>query len=207
MPAISHRLYAVAAAAALAAGFAHAQPVANQPLYAAGDRWEYKGKIEPDGTPNDSVRTITAVRPDQVLLIRQESGRVVEYDNAMNFMPGGDKNTARVLVRYPLKVGDEWQMTRRIPNSGSVESVKGKVVAYESITVPAGTFHCYRVEATTALRNGEYREDRGWTRWYCPAIKSYAKERIDTTIHSPGKPDASGTKVLTSELVSFTPGR
>jgi hypothetical protein len=186
---------------------AHAQPVADKPKYAVGDRWEYKGRMMPDDTPNDATRTVVEIARSDLLKIRQETGKVVEYDGAMNFMPGGEKDYARVLVRYPLKVGDEWQMTRKFPNPGTVETVKGKVVAYEPVTVPAGTFQCYRIEATTALTNGDYKENRGWTRWYCPEIKWYAKERIDTTIVSPGKPQSSGTKVLAAELVKFTPAK
>lgn len=197
----------IAAVIAFAAGHTQAQPVAEKPKIVVGDSWDYKGKIMPDGTPNDSTRTVVEIDRNDVLKIRQQTGTVTEYDGAMNWMPGGQKDTARVLVRYPLKVGDEWQLTRKFPNSTAVEDIKGKVVAYEPLTVPAGTFQCYRVEATTVLTSGPHKETRVWKRWYCPEVKSYAKESIDTTIVSPGKPSASGTKVLTSELVKFTPGK
>ncbi len=196
---------AMAVACLLVVGMAQAQPVAEKPKFALGDRWEFKGRIEPDGKPNDAVRTIVEFAASNLLKVRQQDGRVTEYDAAMNFMPGG--SNPRLLVRYPLKVGDEWELNRQIDARGTVETGKAKVVAYESIRVPAGTFQCYRVEAVTNLSNGPYREDRIWKRWYCPDVKFIARESIDTTIVNPSNPAAGGHKVLTSELVSFTPGK
>ncbi len=138
--------------------------------------------------------------------VRQQYGRVADYDGAMNFMPGG--SNPRILTRYPMKVGDEWDISRRIEGTGMVETGKVKVAAYEPIRVPAGTFQCYRVEAVTNLSQGAaYKEDRIWKRWYCPEVKYFARESIDTTIVNPASPAASGHKTLTSELVSFTPGK
>ncbi len=45
-----------------------------------------------------------------------------------------------VLI-YPLEVGKEWIFARNDPNYGTK-----KIVAFEEITVPAGTFHAYKTQ-------------------------------------------------------------
>jgi hypothetical protein len=185
---------------------AAAQPVAPKPAINVGDAWEFKGLLEPDGKPNDWTRTVVEVAPNDVLKIRQQDDRVVDYDGALNFMPEGRADYARVLVKYPLKVGDEWEMSRKFPNPQTEEAGKAKVVAFETITVPAGTFQCYRIEAEAWTTNRSARERRSWKRWYCPDVKWIAKELLETTVYGTATRTTS-TSASTSELVKFTPGK
>jgi hypothetical protein len=80
---------------------ATAQPVAQKPAINVGDAWEFKGVSEPDGKPDDWTRTIVEVAPNDVLKVRQQNNIVVDYDGALNFMPEGRADYARVLVKYP----------------------------------------------------------------------------------------------------------
>ncbi len=184
---------------------ADAQPVAQRPAVGAGDAWEFKGTSMPGDKPSDWSRTVIEAAPD-VVKARSESGTLIEYDGMLNFMPQGRADFARILVKYPLKVGDEWEFSRKFPNPGTLETGKAKVVAYEAISVPAGTFQCYRIEAGASLVNKSYRENRTWKRWYCPDVKWIAKEIMETTIAGSFS-RANETTVLTSELVKFTPGK
>jgi hypothetical protein len=184
---------------------ASAQPTAEKPKVAIGDKWEFTNKTA-DGKTTAVSREVVEMPSADVIRIRLETGNVIDLDSSLNFMQDGRVEFTRVLQRFPMKVGDEWAFTRKFPNPSQVETGKGKVVAYESITVPAGTFQCFRVEAEASLVNKTYyRADRKWTRWYCPEVNGTAKQVLDEKIQSGGP--GSGTMVETSELVRFTPGK
>jgi hypothetical protein len=81
------------------------------------------------------------------------------------------------------------------------------VRGYETITVPAGTFSCYRVEASRTYVNRTYTSNmHRSTRWYCPEVKWIAKEIVETTTRSTSNPASNGTTTDASELVRFTAG-
>ncbi len=68
------------------------------------------------------------------------------------------------LSQFPLRVGNKWSQVLNIKTSaGAVNSVRvtGSVVAYESITVPAGTFMAFK---TIVSVNGQ----RFRTSWWAP---------------------------------------
>ncbi len=183
---------------------AQAQTVAEKPKFNVGDKWQFRQSTA-DGKTTTWSREIVEIPSEQQLRVRLGSGKVDEYDGAMNFMPEGNPERARVLAKYPLRVGDAWSFSRKFPNPGTSEEGNAKVVALESLTVPAGTFQCYRIEAESSLTNKAYKENRSWVRWYCPAVKWIAKEVLDT--RTTGR-DAQNSAVLeTSELLEFTPGR
>ena len=191
--------------AALAAATAGAQPVANRPAFGVGDSWEFTQKAA-DGATTTWTRQVVEVPSADRLRVRLQDNTVVDYDGAFNFVPQGNPEYARILVKYPLKVGDEWPMGRKFANPGIAETGKAKVVAYESITVPAGTFQCYRIEAEASQASREAKENRTWKRWYCPEVKWFAKEVLETqTFGTRGR--VGGTVSQTSELVKFTPGK
>ena len=187
-------------------GTASGQPVADQPAYKIGDKWTYKQVETASGKTQDWSRQIAEVGPGNRLLVRLEDGRTQEYDNAMNWAPTGPE-TARVLLKFPLKVGSSWSYTATPnPTSNARENGEAKVVAYESITVPGGTFDCYRIDAQSTVSVRAYNAHRQWSRWYCPAIKWIAKEQLEANIFDPGK--GGGTKtVTTSELTAFNPAQ
>ena len=81
------------------------------------------------------------------------------------------------------------------------------MVAQEQITVPAGSYQCYRIDAESTLVQRTYYERRFWKRWYCPVVMWFAKEVLETITFDRLNPAANGTVVETSELVRFTPGK
>jgi len=182
-----------------------AQPVAQKPAIKVGDSWEFRRTADPEGKSTEWTRTIVELAPNDVVKVRMGDGKVSEYDSALNFMPDGLADHARILVKYPLKVGEEWEMSRKFPNPGIAEIGKARVVAFETITVPAGTFQCYRVEAEASLVSRTAKEDRSWKRWYCPDIRWIAKEVLETRTHGT-RSRLGSASVETSELVKFTPG-
>ena len=185
---------------------AQSQPAAERPKFDVGDKWKFSD-VAADGKKGSWSREIVEIPAAGQLRVRLGNGNIADYDGAMNVMPESKPERARALAKYPLQLGSEWAVARKFPNPGTDERGSAKVVAFETITVPAGAFQCYRVEAQTSLTNKTYNETRSWVRWYCPAVKWIAKEIVETRTFNPANPAATGTTVQTSELVKFTPGK
>jgi len=187
---------------------AFGQPIAEKPDWKVGDHWEYQQttKIGNQAPISTKVsRKIEAFLPDDGIQVRTGSGKLEEYNSAMNLMPDGSADSARIYALYPLKVGAEWHYATRFSARDGTENGSVKTAAYESITVSAGTFDCYRIDGDSNYNEKNYREHRVWSRWYCPELKWIAKQHMETTsfkINTIG-----GTTVETWELVKFTPGR
>ena len=184
-----------------------AQPAADKPKIVVGDKWQFISNTEPGAKGDTWSRTVLEVPGDDRLRVQFGGGTIGDYDGNMDWMPEGNPEYRRQLVAYPLAVGKEWSVARRFPNPNTSETGKAKVAAYEQITVPAGTFQCWRIEADASLVNRTNSERRVWTRWYCPEVKWIGKEVVETTINNRGNPSANGRTVATSELVRFTPGK
>ncbi len=183
------------------------QPVAEKPDWKVGDHWEYQQTTTVGNQPPTSIalsRKIEAFLPDDGIQVRTGSRRLEQYDSAMNFMPDGSADSARIYARYPLKVGAEWHYATKFSARNGTENGSVKAVAYESITVPAGTFACYRTDGESNYNDKNYRERRVWSRWYCPEVKWIAKQRMETTAFQINT--IGGTTVETWDLVKFTPG-
>jgi hypothetical protein len=183
------------------------QPTADKPKIVVGDQWEFASTTTPPGKDDTWSRTVVEVPADDRLRVKFGVGTLADYDGNMDWMPDGNPDFRRQLVAYPLAVGKEWSVSRRFPNPSTSETGKARVAAQEQVTVPAGTFQCWRVEAEASLVNKNYSERRLWKRWYCPEVKWIAKEVVETTIFNPGNPASNGRTVQTSELVRFTAGK
>jgi hypothetical protein len=184
-----------------------AQPVGENPKFAVGDQWEFAWTMQPSGKAEAWSRTVVETPGKDRLRVKFETNAIQDYDGAMNFMPQGRTEFVRQFAVYPLTVGKEWPIARSFDNPGISESGKARVVAIEQLTVPAGIFQCFRVEAEATLVRKLYWERRFWTRWYCPDVKWIGKEILETTTFSPYNPAANGTTTETLELVRFTPGK
>ena len=88
------------------------------------------------------------------------------------------------MLSFPMKVGNTWRAiytyreTSTIFNEEETYEQKEwqdwKVVAWEEVTVPAGTFMAFRVTLTGASYSGPY----DFTYWYAPEIGFFVK--LDT---------------------------
>lgn len=184
---------------AVCARAAAADAPAARPEFKVGDRWEFRQRAA-SGAATELTREVVEVRGDGIVRMKQENGNVLDYDNALNFVTRDrGPEHARALVRYPIEVGKSWDFTRGLENPTLSERGSAKVAARETITVPAGRFECYRIEAEATISNRGVSQHRLWKRWYCPEVKWIAKEVLE---------ERSNTtqSVLTSELVRFTPG-
>jgi hypothetical protein len=183
---------------------AQVQPAAEKPKFNVGDKWEFKQSTA-DGKTTNWSREIVEIPSAEQLKVRMGNGNMTDFDGAMNFMPEGKPEYVRLLAKYPLKVGDAWSFSRKFANPLIAEEGKAKVVALESLTVPAGTFQCYRVEAEATLNSKAYRENRVWVQWYCPEVKWLGKQTLETRTTT--RESGSNATSEASELVKFTPGK
>jgi hypothetical protein len=183
-----------------------AQPIADKPDFRPGDSWEFLAKEAKRGKSTVWTRAIEAIESPERIAVKQHPGTTAYYDSALNPLLWGRSDWARLLVRYPLHVGDEWTFSINFTNPYYGEIGRGKVIAYESLQVPAGTFQCYRVEAESTYGSKYYTEYRVWIRWYCPEIKWLAKDILMTRTHNVANPAGNDETTVTSVLVKFKPG-
>jgi hypothetical protein len=182
------------------AGGASGEPNAARPEYKVGDKWVFAAVDGGDAKGSEWSREIIEVVPGG-LKARTESGTALLFDEAMNFAENAPEN-ARLLIKYPVQVGATWTFSRRTGQNGQAEERgEAKVVAKETVTVPAGAFECFRIEAKSQTSFQKYSANRVWTRWYCPDIKWIAREVLEMDEFRPGVGGMSRTK-QTSELKS-----
>jgi hypothetical protein len=198
-----NRIVLSAIAFLLTLGTSLSQPVADKPKLRVGDYWRYSRK-NIDGNSGYSTREISEILPDGQVRIRFGNGDVRLLDEALNFVPKVLSDPTSVLVKYPIRVGDEWNIDRDYGNPNEIETGRGKVVSYEKITVPAGTFECYVVFVEILYRQKLYSSRRTWKRWYCPDVKWYAKEVWETMVNNPYGP--SSVMGATLELLEYRSG-
>jgi hypothetical protein len=117
--------------------------------YKPGDRYVYRTVDRVgSGAPSLAVHVVTSVSDTEIIfnqgtMILDRLGNVIQ-------MPGGRRYTPRQDKPLEYVVGKRWStrygVTRGGQDLGSAES-DFKVAARETITVEAGDFDCYRVEA------------------------------------------------------------
>jgi hypothetical protein len=69
-----------------------------------------------------------------------------------------------------------------------------KVVAYEQIKVPAGTFWAYKIEENRVMRGTKSRRGYNATVWYSPEVKHTVKSEEENDVWN-------------QELLKFIPGK
>jgi hypothetical protein len=193
-------------AVSLVAFGAVAQPTADKPDLKVGDRWEF----------NQSVKIVPGEEKAEPwsrrVLETQPDGRtkVVVGKETLTLDATGNRIDARgpeysvATYKFPMKVGNEWSYTARAGEGGMLERHGTyKVVAYEPVTVPAGTFDCFRVEGQWELNGKTYTGRAREQYWYCPAIKFIAKSSSQFDQNWRNQPSKSETRL--SELTKFTP--
>jgi hypothetical protein len=132
-------------------------------------------------------------------------GQVFQYDASLNFIDPKGAEYTLTTFKFPMSVGNEWKYSARTGPTGQLERNGAyKVAAFEAVTVPAGTFDCFRVEGEWQT-NGRNYVGRGSDKiWYCPKINYIAKRssEFSVTIRDGGRT----TEARLSELTKFTPG-
>ena len=172
--------------------------VIKEPLVLTiGDTFEYKGYRSMDDAKEDvnprwtQVLKVTEVYEGRGFRFEINGGpRYIIYNQAGNILKRSRKDStirtytpSSMLFKYPMKVGDEFPVSyyfdksKVTPNKRTVrrEGIV-RVVGWEEVTVPAGTFKALRIEMS-----GEYKlfpRDQGGrggtfveTYWVSPKVK------------------------------------
>lgn len=172
----------------------------QQPSFRVGDSWTYnKIDLWKNEFQFSVVSTITALTNKQIILeaegldgsghstvfrtpdfnvARIESGNKVQISDP--FYPN---------YAFPLQVGKTWERGVTFRSSDSSKevqaSLKGRVVGWELITVPAGTFRALRIDLEGTYRgisvegrwNGEIRDRL----WFAPEVRNAVKYEYEDT--------------------------
>jgi len=184
-----------------------AQPTADRPDLKVGDKWEFNQSVKMVPGEEKSEpwsRRVVEIRPDGQVHVAIGKGANLPLDAMLNRIDPRGPEYSVPTYKFPMKTGNEWSYSAKAGESGMAERRDTyKVVAYEPVTVPAGTFDCFRVEGQweTSMRNytGRAREQY----WYCPAIKFIAKSSFQFDQNFRDRPSTSETRL--SELTKFTP--
>ena len=118
--------------------------------------------------------------------------------------PDGHRYSQNQFYASEYSLGKTWRTRYRVTFPGGKEDEveeNFRVVAREGITVPAGTFYAFRIEATGHRIRDPVALERSY--WVAPGT-------ITRTIaHELTSKNARGRFLTTdrTELVSFTPGR
>ncbi len=157
-----------------------------------GEKWLWKWERSVDG----------AVRAEG-----EDIQEVVAYNGELGLWNGADTVLLSSTLKpeqgptpfrsWPLQVGKKWKYESEWENN---EGTKGKtsqdaeVVAFEEVTVAAGTFRAYRIEYKGIVTNSRgFKGEMTDIWWYAPDLKTYVKHVND-----------DGYGLYTNELIGYS---
>ena len=197
---------------------AFAQEIANKPELRIGDTWMFHMTGNDDGKTVESAwrRVIVEKLPGDKIRVTPPYN-VDVFDDSWNPIYRDRPDFWPVDYRFPLRVGASWSYAspvgastvdgRSYDNHGNM-----KVVAYEPITVPAGTFNCFRIEGESywsaaidaTLPDYVFTEKWRITNWYCPDVRFIGKSHTER--YSGGNFRKGAYRTLDHELVGYRRG-
>lgn len=157
-----------------------------------GDRWQWQ-QVDNRTKAVEGGRTRTVIDEGGVMRFAFSDGASRPLSDV--FIGNPSKQPWRV---WPLEVGKKWTFdedwTRADGATGNTNQ-DVEVVAYEDVTVPAGTYKAFRIEYKGRYTN--YRARSGGaqmdTYWYAPEVLADVKHVRD-----------DGRNMYTRELVTYT---
>jgi hypothetical protein len=185
-----------------------AQGTAEKPTPKVGDKWEFQQSVKamPGGDMNQPwSRTVSEIQPDRITMVGS-ANVTFPHDPSLNFIDPKGADYTVTSFKFPMSVGNEWKYTVRAGPAGQLErNGSYKVAAFEPVTVPAGTFDCFRVDGEWQVNGRGYNGRGNEKYWYCPKINYIAKRTTDFSATTRDSGTSSEARV--SELTRFTPGK
>ncbi|MCB1959736.1 MAG: hypothetical protein KDE68_04295 [Rhodocyclaceae bacterium] len=143
--------------------------------FSEGERWEWR-RVDSRTKVEISKPWRQVVTEAGEIKFQFASGETMSLSTVFVYLYPTSKKPWR---EWPLQVGAEWEFeadwTRADGVSGNTRQ-DVEVIAYEEVSVPAGTFMAFKIE-----HKGWYRNSRGGsgkqldTYWYVPALKADVK--------------------------------
>jgi len=168
--------------------------VAERPKLTKGDRWDYIRR--------DKIISYEFTEEKDGNLIFQvwwEDGEKTQEIRTpdLNFIKNFEEecNPYRGVLKFPLWVGKKWSYTysttKLSQHGGTGEAALRdsdvKVVSYEQVTVPAGTFWAFKIEEHRVTRGARSpRAIAGYhvTAWYSPEVKNIIKVEEENDVYN-----------------------
>jgi hypothetical protein len=158
-----------------------------RPDVKVGEWWRYRITDYPTNVPrvrNGEAR-VTFVGPNEILVVHpnnRESIFTADWGGLSLDGPGVAYDKPRHLLAIPLKVGSSHRVayeveSRRGSGTRSRFDETIKVVRWEEVVVPAGTFRALKLESEGTYQRLDTRGG-GWLRreiWYVPEVKRWVK--------------------------------
>jgi hypothetical protein len=166
----------------ISTGFAEA-PVAEQPTYHEGDTWVFMQKNIKKNKERKIKLEFLRMDGDNYVFLKNGK-KEVKWDSGLtSFKRKEHGRYPGPVIRFPLKQGKRWDYTHLSGKYGGPDITKRstkrtttfEVVAYEEVTVPAGTFGAYRIIATVEGGAGQQVKRGTHTYWYAPDVKQIIK--------------------------------
>ena len=170
-------------------GTAWAENSVGIPDVHVGDMWKYRNI---DGYSNETnvefLHRIVKLNDKEIVIQLQNknvSGKRLEYlTREWNITDSGEVKWEPYNPEYkfPMSVGITWNQEFKWSNNrgASYSSfVRAKIVAFEKVTVPAGTFGAYRIERDIETRSTGADANVVTGRmitWYAPVAKKYVRK-------------------------------
>jgi hypothetical protein len=186
-----------------------AAQVADRPQISVGESWDYSFRDTRNSRTGCTYSlTVTGVTNDTITVDMQNPqhcniGALAEstvYDKDFNLMYAG--LTPYRTNAFPLAVGKQWNQKfayNTEANTPVHNDVTAKIVTFEKVTVPAGTFDAYKVVVERKYQSQYVSGTITETRWYAPQAKNYVRR---TSVDS-----ASASNSLVSELLTYRHAR
>jgi len=172
-----------------------------QPEIRVGDSWTYRStNVFAPGT-HDIEHRVSFVDGKVILLVTTSKGNGKEADstwtpdwNIVNSHGGMMFRPHSGVFQFPMKVGDahpvQYDMMR--PRESAAESSTSgsvRVVGWETVQVPAGTFRAIRIELQSMVQRSDRPRPhpRQVTFWYVPEVRRWVKFQGSTPANSFGE--------------------
>ena len=152
------------------------EQVAEKPTYTKGDFWFY---VERNLSKKMRL-TFLREEKDKYVFKLGKSDRTSDYYFTSDIKRG--IGYPAPIIEFPLKVGKKWEYRyqRKGSTKGPTEDnilAEHKVEAYESVTVPAGTFQAFKINVkheATGSRSLVTMPEKMYF-WYAPEVKQLIK--------------------------------
>lgn len=149
-------------------------PAADRPTYFEGDYWTLVNKNNSKEIKHSFLRE----EEDKIVCSLNESDRTRDFyfTAKMKRLPVGYPDP---IIDVPLTVGKKWDYQFQ-KEGGQQDKIRAqyKVEAYESVSVPAGTFHAFKITSISEGTSKKITMTQKDQYWYCPEVK-YIIKRID----------------------------
>jgi uncharacterized protein YxeA len=158
-------------------------PIAEQPVYKEGDTYVYFQKNEKKNKETKIKLEFLRMDGDNYVFLKNGKKERVWDANLTSLKRKEHGRYPGSVIKFPLKQGKKWEYTHLSGMHGGPDFSKRstertttfEVVAYEEVTVPAGTFWAYKITATVEGGAGTPVERGTHTYWYAPDVKQVIK--------------------------------